>query len=188
MTKSDRKLSASALAVAMLGASLALSCGGANQQVPPMGRAALLPWLRASNYAGWRCEPVGVPGRTIAGTGSPHGRNRICVNDVLFAAAASGTGNFPVGSAAMKELQNAAGLIIGYAVERRVNATVGAAGWYYYETVPPGTVLPTPNPVEADGTVADGPGDAMGTNAMAVCTGCHSGAARDAVFVPRPGA
>ncbi len=159
----------------------------AANQLPPMGRATLLPWLMANSYAGWHCEAMGVPGRTIVGVGSPHGRNRICTNDVLFNAAAAGMGVFPEGSAAVKELQNAAGMIIGYAVERRVNAMAGGAGWYYYEKVPAGTMLPTPNPVEADGTVADGLGNAMGTNAMAVCTGCHSGAPRDNVFVARPG-
>jgi hypothetical protein len=129
-----------------------------NPQLPARGTADIQDWLRAGYYQAWACEPDPHPGRTS----SPHGTNRICNNDALHAAA--GTGAFPVGAAAVKELFSG-GAVTAYAVTRKTIAGDGGDSWYWYEG--PDTVY------------ANGEGDSS-------CTGCHAQAPRDFVFTIVP--
>src|SRR4051812_36719490 len=77
--------------------------GMGTAQLPPMGRVAVEAWLTGGAYRAWHCEPMSHAPRSP----SPHGFNRICSNDAL--SAFTGTGEYPVGSAAVKELYDAAG-------------------------------------------------------------------------------
>lgn len=128
-------------------------------QLPPRGSADLATWLEAAHYNTWQCEAEPHDARPR----SPHGRNRICSNDVL--SAATGEGPFPVGAAAVKEIFDG-DAIEQYAVYRKVTDGTGGNTWYWFE----GT---------RDDVVANGEGD--GT-----CTGCHSSAPRDFVFTIIP--
>lgn len=138
-------------------------------QVPPEGGDAVEAWLAAGHYLDWACEPEPHPPRD----GSAHDPNRICSNDVL--SGATGSGPYPVGAAAVKELYDDEGAIYGYAVSRRVTADAGGDGWYWYERI--GARVP-----------ADGRGD-LGA-AKVVCVSCHQGAdeagGRDLVFTRVP--
>jgi hypothetical protein len=140
-----------------------------NAQTPPQGETAVEAWLTKGDYKSWKCETAVHDARSP----SPHGFNRICVNDAL-AAEASGTGNWPKGAAAVKELYDAAdGPIVGYAVELKMaDDSGGGAGWYWYERT-------------AGGVVADGVGDSGA--AKTICVGCHTGAGSDAAHTPSPG-
>jgi len=122
-------------------------------------------WLDSGAYKAWRCEPEAHPPRT----GSPHGANRVCSNETLSAAAA-GTGEWPEGVAAVKELYDrVGGSITGIAVYlKTAPASDKGAGWYWYERL--GTRI------AADGLNVSG------------CTGCHSIAGTDPASTPSPGA
>lgn len=132
-----------------------------DKDVPPTGAAAdVKAWLALGDYksGGWKCEDAPHAARSP----SPHGTNRICSNATL---SAHGAGEYPVGSAAVKELYNGGGTIVGYAVYRKLKAGGGEA-WYWYE--------------DMDGSVvANDTGD-RGT-AKSICVGCHSGAGSDAM-------
>lgn len=147
-------------------------------ETPPEGHDAVEEWIAAGFYKDWTCEPAPHDARDP----SPHGRNRICSNALMSGAPT--TGAFPVGSAAVKELLDDADAIIGYAVYRKAEAdptSADGSNWYWYERVAPGTVLQTPDPVLANGVVADSRGSAGG-NALAVCIDCHSHAPNDFAF------
>jgi hypothetical protein len=150
-------------------------------QTPPQGGPdAMKAWLAKADYKKWHCEAAEHASKMP----SPHGFNRICSNDKLAGAGASG--NFPVGSAGVKELwDKAGGAIIGYAVYVKAAADSAAgANWYWYEDNP---TIPAPTgPI-----VADGYGDAG--QAKSICVDCHSHAdsmfaatARDFVFTQVP--
>lgn len=147
-------------------------------QTPPTGHDAVEAWLTAGDYKSWHCEPAVHEARSP----SPHGFNRICSND-LVAANVSGTGAWPMGAAAVKELYAAQdGAIIGYAVYLKQAAdSADGANWYWYERVP----LDSEAPHDANGVVADGTGGS-GT-AMTICVGCHAGAGSDAAHTPSTG-
>ena len=125
-------------------------------QLPPRGADDLLDWIDAGHYLAWRCEEAAHPARS----GSGHGPNRICSNDLL--AGATGDGPYPVGAAAVKEVYNSSGEIRLYAVYRKLEAAPGGDSWYWFEG-------------DRDSNFANGPGDPT-------CTGCHAGAPRDLVF------
>lgn len=138
-------------------------------QVPPVsGKEAMRAWIAAGHYKSWHCEaalhdPIAI---------SPHGKQRICSNDVL---SAHGDGEYPVDSAGVKELYDAAGAnVVGYAVYRHVKPGTDGASWYWYEEVPADSMAPH----DADGIVADGLGDSG--QAKAICVGCHAAAGSDA--------
>ncbi|MCW5801579.1 MAG: hypothetical protein KIT31_04275 [Deltaproteobacteria bacterium] len=133
----------------------------ADLQLPPRGTADFLAWVEEGHYLAWSCEAEAHPPRPRSG----HGRNRICSNDAL-AAAATGEGPYPVGAAAVKEVLDDAGGIRLYAVYRKVEAGDGGDSWYWFEG-------------SRDRVVANGEGD--GT-----CTGCHASAPRDFVFTVVP--
>jgi hypothetical protein len=126
-------------------------------QLPPRGHADVLTWLEAGHYLGWACEPDAHPSRA----GSGHGPNRICTNDTLLAAAA-GTGAFPVGAAAVKEVFDDAGDIRLFAVYRKLRAGTDGNSWYWYEGL-------------GDHVIANAEGDDT-------CTDCHARAPRDFVY------
>lgn len=138
-------------------------------QTPPQGASAVEAWLTKGDYKKWKCEATTHDARSP----SPHGFNRICVNDVL---AATSTGNWPKGAAAVKEIYaDAAGAIVGYAVElKTADDSGGGAGWYWYERV------------DGMGVVADGAGTSGAPKD--ICVGCHAGAGSDAAHTPSPGA
>ena len=127
-----------------------------NPELPPRGSEDVLGWLEAGHYQAWRCEPEPHPARPP----SAHGRNRICSNAAL--AGAAGTGSYPVGAAAVKEIVTGEGAIRLYAVYRKITDGAGGDSWYWYE----GT--------HGD-VIANGEGHSK-------CTGCHSDAPRDYVF------
>jgi len=102
--------------------------GPGDPQTPPTGRAAIEQWLSQALYKSWKCEPA-VHGPLFSY--SAHGRTRICSNDPLTAA---GPGEFPVGSASVKELYDATEVMpIGYAVSRHTSAGGSGNSWYWYE-------------------------------------------------------
>lgn len=147
-------------------------------QVPPQGYAAIDPWLDAGEYTDWNCEATAGPATGV----SPHGMRRICSNDL---ASTHTTGEFPVGAATVKELYDEAGTtLVGYAVSSKVSAGVDAGTWYWYEQVPPGTVI-TGVTIDANGVVADGLGD-DGSQAETICAGCHVSAPNDYVYLQIP--
>lgn len=132
-----------------------LAGGGGPSQTPPMGQAALEAWLARSDYKRWHCEAAPHAARPPGA----HGENRICSNDLLSGSA--GPGDYPIGSASVKELYSN-GQLRGYAVGLRTSAGAGGNHWYWYE--------------RSGGTIyADGTG-------VGLCTGCHNGAPRDQVF------
>jgi len=129
-------------------------------QTPPTGSDAdISAWLAKGDYKTWKCEPAPHDARRP----SPHGKNRICSNDVL---SAHGAGEFPVGAAGVKELYDSTGTkVVGHAMYRKL-AVGGGEAWYWFEKT------------DADGVVANGAGTA-GTP-KTVCVGCHEGAGSDA--------
>lgn len=148
-------------------------------QTPAMGAAKVKSWLASGAYKSWACEPAVHEARSP----SPHGYNRICSNDVL-SAAASGTGPFPEGAAAVKELygDDTDTTPVGYAVYAKTKAdSEGGAAWYWYEIVP----LDSAAPHDASGVVADGLGN--GGPARDICVGCHAGAGSDGAHTPSVG-
>jgi Cytochrome P460 len=141
-------------------------------QTPPTKGAEVETWLAGGMYKTWKSEPAVHAARMP----SPHGFNRIFVNDAL-ASAAAGTGPFPMGSASVKELYDSATATtpIGYAVSLKLAADSGAgANWYWYERF------------AGPGVVADGMGDAG--PAKTICVSCHNAAGADADHTPSPGA
>ena len=125
-------------------------------QVPPRGSEDAVTWIEAGHYLTWACEAEPHPPRGS----SPHHRNRICSNTAL--ATSTGTGAYPVGAAAVKEIFDASGSIAQYALYRKVLAGDGGDTWYWFE-----------------GIRGDVPFNGEGES---TCTDCHSSAPRDFVF------
>lgn len=126
-------------------------------QLPPRGAADLDAWLAAGYYKDWHCEPTPHAARAP----SPHGTNRICSNDAI--ATATGTGAYPVGAAAVKELYDEAGASVAKrAVYRKLADGTDGSNWYWFEG-------------DRATAAVDGAG-------VAACVGCHAHAERDFVF------
>lgn len=125
------------------------STGGAMLDVP-IGQAELSPWLAAESYVGWAAESA-VHAQT--GT-SPHGMVRTFFNDTLVASFDAGNTEHTVGSAAVKELYDDAGMRVGWAVMLKTAAGSDASTWYWY--------LENGGMVTAD------------ENGFAGCEGCHA--------------
>ncbi|MDQ3365117.1 MAG: hypothetical protein M3680_06790 [Myxococcota bacterium] len=121
---------------------------------PPVGHAALVPWLAAGHYLSWACEEAPHAPRP----GGAHGANRVCSNAAL---AGSPAGTYPIGAASVKELYRN-GAIDGYAVGIKRTTGTAAASWYWYEVLG-GSVI-----VDGDG--------------VPLCANCHADAPRDHVF------
>jgi hypothetical protein len=158
------------------------ACGGddkGDDQTPPQGREAVEEWLAAGMFKAWAAEPAIHESRTP----SPHGYNRIWSND-LIASNAGGSGAWPEGAAAVKELY--ASLTdptpIGVAVYLKLkSASADGANWYWYERVP----ADHPAPHDANGVVADGTGGSG--PAKQICVGCHGAAGADQLHTPSAG-
>jgi hypothetical protein len=140
-------------------------------KVPPVtGKTDVRAWLAEGHYKSWTCQAGVVDPIPI----SPHGKQRICINGILKGHGNT-AGEFPVDSAAVKELYDAAGAeIVGYAVYRHVTPGAGGETWYWFEEVPDDS----PAPHDADGIVADGLGSSG--PAKDICVGCHMAAGIDA--------
>ncbi len=142
---------------------------GVTQTPPITGQSDIEAWIALGYYKSWHCEPAPHAARSP----SPHGINRICSNDVLSATASNA--EYPVGSAAVKELYAADMVTItGYAMYRHLSLGMTGDGgtpvdtgadWYYYERT--GMNL-----------VAVGTGDS-GTP-LSICVACHKAAGSDA--------
>src|SRR5262245_7931514 len=148
-------------------------------QTPPQGAAALMAWLEAGKYEDWACEDDIHEARSP----SPHGWNRICSNEAISEHAA-GTGDWPAGAAAVKELyaDATATVPIGYAVYLKTKAdSADGANWYWYEVVP----SDHPAPHDENGIVADGMGD--DGPAKKICVSCHGLAGSDDMHSPSAG-
>lgn len=127
--------------------------------VPPIpinSTSALEAWLRGGEYKSWACESAPHDARS----GSAHSKNRICSNATL--SGDNGTGEYALGSVAVKELYDSSDAINGYAVSAKVSSGNGSNDWYFYERI-------------GDAVVASGKGPPT-------CAGCHKGAPRDHVF------
>lgn len=131
-------------------------------QLPPSSNGKdVEAWLAKGSYEDWSCETSSHPQIKV----SPHGKNRICTNDLITGFTGSGSDERPKGSAAVKELYNDSDELVGYAVSVKLAATSdGGANWYWYERTP-------------DGVVADGKGGS-GTP-KSICVSCHAGAGSD---------
>lgn len=139
-------------------------------QTPPQGHDAIEAWLAEGHYKAWTCQPTPHAPIPI----SPHGVQRICANDLLSTHPPD-SGEYPVGSASVKELyDNGGATIVGYAVSVHTKAGTDGSSWYWYERVP----LDSPAPHDDNGVVADGHGDSG--LAMSICVGCHSATGIDA--------
>src|SRR5438309_500850 len=81
------------------------------QDPPTTGGTDVEAWIATGAYKSWHCEAAGHPARSP----SPHGINRICNNMLIQNAPTGATaGEYPVDSASVKELFDAAGAnIIG---------------------------------------------------------------------------
>ena len=149
------------------------------QTPPTSGRTDIEKWLSDASYKTWTCEPTIHASRDP----SPHGFNRICSNEVIVGAA-TGTGAWPKGSAAVKELYASATATtpVGYAVYLKTDAdSANGANWYWYERVPANSDAPH----DTNGIVADGKGE--GGTAKSICVGCHAAAGSDTAHTPSPG-
>jgi hypothetical protein len=114
-------------------------------QTPPRGGRLIETWIAQGFYRSWKCEPSSHPSRALGA----HGQTRVCSNDLLSAA---GPGEFPVGSASVKEIYSGAD-VAGYAVSRHTSTGTSGSTWYWYERV--------------------GTGGATDAQGGAVCVGCH---------------
>jgi hypothetical protein len=144
---------------------------GGNAQTPPIGAAAIVPWLQQGLYKSWHCETAPHTARSP----SPHNIDRVCSNDVI-ANNATGTGPWPAGAAAVKELYSHSTdtTPTGWAVYLKTHAdSANGANWYYYGAL------------AAGGSNVDG----MGTDStvMPTCTSCHLAAGSDAAHTPSSG-
>jgi hypothetical protein len=130
--------------------------GSAVEQLPPQGKQAANAWLAAGHYKKWACEPMKMNPRPLG----VHGPNRVCSNALL--SGHTGTGPYPVGAAAVKEIfyGNRVG---NYALAVKIKEGNTGSAWYWYE-----------------------PGDLEGVGA-AGCVGCHNKAAQngghDLIFI-----
>lgn len=144
--------------------------GEEEAQLPPTNGAEMRTWLAAGHYKSWSCEGAAHGPITI----SPHGMQRICSNDMI---SGHGTGEYPVGAAAVKELYDADGKnIVGYAVYRHIKAGTNGDAWYWYEQVPDSSMAPH----DADGIVADQIGTMGDKPGKDLCVGCHMATGLDA--------
>ncbi|MFZ5471843.1 MAG: hypothetical protein ACOZIN_20630 [Myxococcota bacterium] len=125
-------------------------------QLPPAGDSSLKGWLQNNYYQAWRCEQTAHD----PAPPSPHGRNRVCHNDLLVAN--EGSAELPVDVASVQELVGPDGLVVGFTVSRKVRPGTQDSSWYWYERVR--------FQVYVDG------------EAVRVCSSCHSTATGDFVF------
>lgn len=158
-------------AAASLGGANPTGAAGTAQTPPTTNGADVEAWLAKGDYKSWQCELVNHPQMAV----SPHGKNRVCSNDLSAQFSDTSGAQRPAGSAAVKELYDDQSALVGYAVSVKTKATSDAgASWYWYERVP----LDSAAPHNSAGVVADG----LGTEgaAQSICVGCHAAAASNA--------
>ncbi|PCC74163.1 hypothetical protein SAMN02745121_07987 [Nannocystis exedens] len=160
----------------------ALGCDGAGAEAVPAPVAAAQPvepvpaaapadpaaiggWLRASGYRDW-------PAQSRVHATSEHGGARVFFNETLAASMRAGTGEHPIGSAAVRELYEGDLVTLrGFAVMLKLRASgPGGEGWLWYEQF---------------GTDAGAKRLVAGTGERG-CVGCHD-AGIDFVHPPEPG-
>jgi hypothetical protein len=96
-----------------------------DSETPATGSSQLVAdWLASGAYRKWRCEPEAHEARSP----SPHGKNRVCNNRKI---AEHGAGEFPVGSASVKEVFDDLGALHSYAIELKTSAGASQA-WIWY--------------------------------------------------------
>jgi hypothetical protein len=117
---------------------------------------AVADWLASGAYRQWRCEPAAHETRSS----SPHRKNRVCSNRKV---AEHGEGEFPVGSASVKELYDDLGALSGHAIS--IKTGLGAEpAWVWFE-------------VQGSRVSVNARGDAAEASS---CTSCHRVAGSDA--------
>jgi hypothetical protein len=123
-----RKPKKGALARAVAIATVLTSVAGANSDVPPRGKRALLQWLKAGTYRErFVPEPDVHPS---SAEGRVHGRNvRTHYNPILVDDLRAGRTTFRKGAAMVKELYfDNVDRLIGYSVMIKVRQRSGASG------------------------------------------------------------
>lgn len=146
--------------------SLALPLAGAYADaLPPVEHAPLLKWLQAGSYRSWPKESG--PHRSMG----PHdGLVLTYLNPMLDKSMAAKASAHPEGSAAVKEFQDSAGKLTGWAVSVKTAADSDAGkGWFWYEVV---------------GIAGVGKVVAQ-ANGVPLCSACHL-RGRDFVLIPHP--
>jgi hypothetical protein len=132
---------------------------------PPTEGAALLNWLRSGAYKAWPKESA-----AHRSMGEHKTLVQTYLNPAVDASLGAKAKEHPRGSAAVKELMDAAGKLSGWAVSIKIAAEGdGAKGWFWYEIL--GTV-------PGSGLVANG-------QAVPLCVSCHA-KGRDAVLSEHP--
>lgn len=132
----------------------------------PAEKGALFSWLQARSY-----EQLPNDGM-IHPANSAHGRAiKVFFNKTLDDSIKANNPSHPVGSVAVKELYTEDMMTLrGWAVSIKTQAdSAGGQGWYWYEVF---------STTSGASPVAAGQG-------VSLCTGCHSGAARDFVYWPQ---
>ena len=133
--------------------------------VPPIEGAALLKWLQSGAYKAWPKESA-----AHRSMGEHKTLVQTYLNPTVDKSLGAKAKEHPRGSAAVKELMDAAGKLSGWAVAvKTAEHGDGAKGWFWYEIL--GT---TPG----SGVVANG-------QAVPLCVSCHA-KGRDAVLSEHP--
>lgn len=133
---------------------------GTDQVTPQGSDATMDAWFKKGDYKAWKCEPA-VHDQTGS---SPHGKVRVCSNTLL--SGSTGSGEYPVGAATVKELYDSAGTtILGYASGLKIAAGTGPETWYWFDR--PSTSVA----FNGKGSVGN------------FCVACHSKAPRDHIFI-----
>ena len=139
-------------------------------QTPPTGTTQLAAWLARGDYQAWTCETSVHDARSPG----PHGANRVCSNDLVSDAIATGEA-WPAGAAEVKEIYAdvSGDAPVAYAVSLKlVDDSDGGAAWYWSERT-------------LDGSGSDGTGD-HGIP-QSTCVACHVLAGSDGAHTPTLG-
>ena len=133
--------------------------------VPPTEGAALFQWLQSGAYKDWPKESA-----AHRSMGEHKTLVQTYLNPTVDKSLGAKAKEHPRGSAAVKELMDAAGKLSGWAVTvKTAEQGDGAKGWFWYEIL--GT---TPG----SGVVANG-------QAVPLCVSCHA-KGRDAILSEHP--
>lgn len=140
---------------------LATPLASAQEDTPPLDGRALAKWLQAGRYKAWPKESA--PHRSM---GSHQTLVLTHLNPALDRSLAAKAAEHPKGAAAVKELLDTGGKVIGWAVAVKTAADgAKGKGWYWFEV--------------ANGTVG-GQGEGV-----ALCVACHA-RGRDSVLTEHP--
>ena len=132
---------------------------------PPTEGAALLKWLQSGAYKAWPKESA-----AHRSMGEHKTLVQTYLNPTVDASLSAKAKEHPRGSAAVKELMDAAGKLSGWAVAvKTAEQGDGGKGWFWYEVL--GTA-------PGSGVVANG-------QAVPLCVSCHA-KGRDAMLSEHP--